>query len=158
MDPISVVNRWFYSRDIERIFGITNRQLQYWDETGFFKPTQKSARRRKYSFMDLIQLKVIHDLLQKGISLRKIRQSVNNLEHILPSVTFPFLELQIATDGESIFIHHKNSWFEAHTGQHMISFRVEDLYSNVVNALSGQQGGQPAEGERGRRRKEMAEV
>jgi len=158
MDPISVVNRWFYSRDIERIFGITNRQLQYWDETGFFKPTEKSPRRRKYSFMDLIQLKVIHDLLQKGISLRKIRQSVNNLEHILPSVTFPFLELQIATDGESIFIHHKNSWIEAHTGQHMISFRVEDLYSNVVNALSEQQGGQPGGGERGHRRKEMAEV
>ena len=158
MDPISVVNRWFYSRDIERIFGITNRQLQYWDETGFFKPTDKSPRRRKYSFLDLIQLKVIHDLLQKGISLRKIRQSIKGLEHILPSVTFPFLELQIATDGESIFIHHKNSWFEARTGQHMISFRVEDLYSSVVDALSEPEGRSLVVGERGRPRKEMAEV
>ncbi len=158
MDPISVVNRWFYSRDVERIFGITNRQLQYWDETGFFKPTDKSPRRRKYSFLDLIQLKVIHDLLQKGVSLRKIRQSVDSLQRMLPSVTFPFLELQIATDGESIFIHHKNSWIEAHTGQHMISFRVEDLYSSIVDALSEPEGRSLVVGSRRRSRKETVEV
>ena len=158
MDPISVVNRWFYSRDIERIFGITNRQLQYWDETGFFKPTEKSPRRRKYSFLDLIQLKVIHDLLQRGVSLRKIRQSVKGLEHMLPSVTFPFLELEIATDGDSIFIHHRNSWFEAHTGQHMISFRVEDLYSSVVDALTESKEGPLMVGQRRRPKREMAEV
>lgn len=158
MDPISVVNRWFYSRDVERIFGITNRQLQYWDETGFFKPTDKSPRRRKYSFLDLIQLKVIHDLLQKGVSLRKIRQSVDSLQRMLPPVTFPFLELQIATDGESIFIHHKNSWIEAHTGQHMISFRVEDLYSSVVDALSEPEGRSLVVGSRRRSGKETVEV
>jgi len=158
MDPIAVANRWFYSRDIERIFGITNRQLQYWDETGFFKPTEKSPRRRKYSFLDLIQLKVIHDLLLKGVSLRKIRKSVHSLERMLPSVAFPFVELEIATDGESIFIHHRNSWFEADTGQHMISFRVQDLYSSVVDALTQPDSRPLVIGQSRRPRRQMTQV
>lgn len=135
MKPIEVVNRWYYSRDVKKILGLSNRQLQYWDETGFFPPSEKTKTRRKYSFLDLIQLSIVTELLKKDLSLQKIRKSIERLRDILPGVTLPFLELEIDTDGESIFVHHKGAWFEAYTGQYMISFKVEDLYGKVLNFL-----------------------
>ncbi|RMF92466.1 MAG: MerR family transcriptional regulator [Nitrospinota bacterium] len=135
MASSDVTTRWYYSKDVYQILGITNRQLQYWDETGLFSPTEKSTRRRKYSFTDLIQLSVIRRLLERGVSLQKIRKGIANLQRILPQVTFPFAELEIDTDGENVFVHHKDSWFEAITGQTMISFRVEDLFYQVIDLL-----------------------
>lgn len=136
MTPPDVINRWYYSRDVYQILGITNRQLQYWDESGLFAPTDKSARRRKYSFSDLIQLSVIQRLLERGVSLQKIRKGITNLKRILPQLTFPLAELEIDTDGENLFVHHKDSWFEAITGQSMISFRVEELCHQVIDLLA----------------------
>ena len=133
MKPIEVVNRWYYSKDIHEITGISNRQLRYWDENNFFVPTEKTKRRRKYSFLDLIQLGVVSALLKNGLSLQGIRKSIKKLGEILPNVTFPLLELEIDTDGKSIFVHHRGAWFEAHTGQYMICFQVESLYNKVVN-------------------------
>jgi DNA-binding transcriptional MerR regulator len=136
MTSTEVTERWYYSRDVAKILGLTNRQLQYWDESGVFSPTDKSTRRRKYTFSDLIQLSVIQRLLARGVSLQKIRKGVANLKRILPQITVPLAELEIDTDGENIFVHHKDSWFEAITGQSMISFRVEELCHQVIYLLA----------------------
>ncbi len=131
MNPIEMVNRLYSSGQVVRLTGITGRQLQYWDDIGFFSPSNKSSRRRMYSFTDLIQLTVISMLLNKGATLKRIKGGMEKMQEILPAVTVPFLELEIDTDGESIFVHHKDTWLEAHTGQYMISFKVEDIFQDI---------------------------
>lgn len=53
---------------IERVTGLTARQLAYWDKTGFFKPEYASENRglpnsRVYSFRDAVGLRTISVLL-----------------------------------------------------------------------------------------------
>jgi DNA-binding transcriptional MerR regulator len=136
MEPLDVVNRWYSAKEICRILGLSRRRLQYWDESGFIRPSRKSLRKRLYAFTDLIQLSVVARLIRKGVSLQKIRESVTALKKILPTVSLPLLELRIDTDGENVFVRHKNAWLEAHTGQAMITFDVGDLYGDVVKILS----------------------
>ena len=131
MNPLELVNRFYTSGEIIRLTGITGRQLRYWDSIDFFSPSHKSSRRRIYSFTDLIQLTVISMLLKKGTTLQKIKKGMEKMQEILPAVAMPFIELQIVTDGESIFVHHKDTWIEAHTGQYMISFKVEDIILDI---------------------------
>jgi DNA-binding transcriptional MerR regulator len=65
------------------IVGITYRQLDYWARTDLLRPSVSEARgsgsQRRYSYLDLVQLKVIKRLLDAGISLRQARRAIECL-------------------------------------------------------------------------------
>jgi DNA-binding transcriptional MerR regulator len=65
------------------IVGITYRQLDYWARTDLLKPSISEARgsgtQRRYSYADLLQLKVIKRLLDAGISLQSARRAIDCL-------------------------------------------------------------------------------
>lgn len=60
-----------------QIVGITYRQLDYWARTDLIRPSLADAHgsgtRRRYSYGDLLELKVVKHLLDAGIELKKVR-------------------------------------------------------------------------------------
>ncbi|MBA3289161.1 MAG: MerR family transcriptional regulator, partial [Acidimicrobiia bacterium] len=56
-----------------KIVGITYRQLDYWARTDLLRPSlteaSGSGSRRRYSYRDLLELRVIKTLLDAGIRL-----------------------------------------------------------------------------------------
>ncbi|MET0491353.1 MAG: MerR family transcriptional regulator, partial [Acidimicrobiales bacterium] len=60
------------------IVGISYRQLDYWARTDLVRPSlvdaAGSGSRRKYSYQDLLELKVIKSLLDAGIRLDLVRE------------------------------------------------------------------------------------
>jgi DNA-binding transcriptional MerR regulator len=60
-----------------KVVGITYRQLDYWARTDLIRPSLSDASgsgsRRKYSYKDLLELKVIKTLLDAGIKLESVR-------------------------------------------------------------------------------------
>jgi len=69
------------------IVGITYRQLDYWARTDLLKPSISEARgsgtQRRYSYRDLLELKVIKRLLDAGISLQSARVAIGYLRENL---------------------------------------------------------------------------
>jgi DNA-binding transcriptional MerR regulator len=65
------------------IVGITYRQLDYWARTDLLRPSVSEARgsgtQRRYSYSDLLQLKVIKRLLDAGLSLQSTRRAIQCL-------------------------------------------------------------------------------
>jgi DNA-binding transcriptional MerR regulator len=65
------------------IVGITYRQLDYWDRTGLSRPSLAKARgsgsQRLYSYRDLLELRVIKQLLDGGVNLRQARRAIECL-------------------------------------------------------------------------------
>ncbi|MDQ2726927.1 MAG: MerR family transcriptional regulator [Actinomycetota bacterium] len=65
------------------VVGITYRQLDYWARTDLLRPSLSDAKgsgsQRRYSYTDLLQLKVIKRLLDSGISLRSARRAIEFL-------------------------------------------------------------------------------
>jgi predicted RNase H-like HicB family nuclease len=98
----------FNSKTIASILGLSIRQIDYWDRTHFIKPSVSEASGygsvRLYSFNDLVQLKVARTLMDKGISLQKIRKAMNYLKKNMPEVKKPLSELRFLTDGETLFV------------------------------------------------------
>src|ERR1700722_6418127 len=66
-----------------KVVGITYRQLDYWARTDLLRPSVSEARgsgtQRRYSYRDLVQLKVIKRLLDAGISLQQARRAIDCL-------------------------------------------------------------------------------
>jgi DNA-binding transcriptional MerR regulator len=98
----------YNSKFASRIVGVTLRQIQYWDEQGFVRPSVKVARgrgsKRIYSFHDLICLKVVKDLTHYGFSLHKIRRCVRQLRRYSPDARHPIESLKYVTDGKDLFV------------------------------------------------------
>ena len=65
------------------LVGITYRQLDYWARTGLLRPSIADAKgsgtQRLYAYTDVLELKVIKQLLDAGISLQRARRAVECL-------------------------------------------------------------------------------
>src|SRR3972149_5435440 len=98
----------FNSKMVSRIVGVSLRQIQYWDERGFIRPSVKHAEgrgtKRLYSFSDLVQLKVVKDLTDYGLSLQKIRRCLHYLKRYFPETVPPLNSLKYLTDGDKLFV------------------------------------------------------
>src|SRR5438309_7063671 len=93
------------------IVGITYRQLDYWARTGLLRPSITEARgsgtQRRYSYRDLLELKVIKRLLDAGVSLQSARRAIDCLRQAGSEVASSNLVLNgtqsvLATTGEEI--------------------------------------------------------
>jgi DNA-binding transcriptional MerR regulator len=64
-----------------KIVGITYRQLDYWARTDLVRPSLADARgsgtQRRYSYRDLVRLKVIKNLLDSGVKLQAARKAID---------------------------------------------------------------------------------
>lgn len=91
------------------LVGITYRQLDYWARTGLITPSvqtaQGSGTQRRYSFTDIVQLKVVKRLLDAGMSLKKIRSAMAILREQLASNN-PLNDVTLLSDGATIFAAH----------------------------------------------------
>ena len=70
-----------------RLTGVTYRQLDYWARTGLVTPSitpaMGSGSKRKYAYLDVLEVKVIKSLLTSGVSLARARQAVECLRSSL---------------------------------------------------------------------------
>jgi len=98
----------FNTRLVCKLTEISQRQVDYWDKTHLIKPSVREASGygsvRLYSFVDLVQLKVVKTLKDQGISLQKIRKSITYLRKNFPRIEKPLAELKFITDGKTIFV------------------------------------------------------
>ncbi len=69
-----------------KIVGISYRQLDYWARTDLIRPSiadaHGSGSQRRYSYEDLMRLKLVKRLIDNGLSLQGVRRSVESMERI----------------------------------------------------------------------------
>ncbi|HEU5085152.1 MAG TPA: MerR family transcriptional regulator [Acidimicrobiales bacterium] len=111
----------FSGKRAAEIVGITYRQLDYWARTDLIRPSladaEGSGTRRRYSYKDLLELKVIKRLLDAGIKLESIREA------------FTFLRERLGEDVASAHL--------VIDGTSAVLVRGEELI-DVVNRYQGQ--------------------
>jgi DNA-binding transcriptional MerR regulator len=98
----------YNSKEASRIAGVSLRQIQYWDERGFIRPSVRTAHgrgsKRLYSFHDLLCLKVMKDLTDHGLSLQKVRRCLQPLRRYTAQPRQALESLKYLTDGEKLFV------------------------------------------------------
>ena len=79
----SAVEQGFSGKRTAEVVGITYRQLDYWARTDLVRPSLADAAgsgtRRRYSYGDLLELKIIKNLLDAGIRLESVRLAFTEL-------------------------------------------------------------------------------
>src|SRR6202167_2336122 len=102
----------FRGPQVCNIVGITYRQLDYWARTDLMRPSISDAKgsgtQRVYAYTDLLQLKVIKQLLDAGVSLRSTRKAIECLRASGTDVASASLVIAddqtvLANSGEELF-------------------------------------------------------
>jgi len=129
------------SKTASRIVGVSLRQLQYWDEQRFLRPSIKPAggrgTKRLYSFHDLVCLKVVKDLARYGFSLKKIRRCLRPLQEQTDPTIRPPATLRYLTDGEELFVitSDRQKILHAMERQFVLSLGIGSLVRELDGAV-----------------------
>ena len=104
--------RTYSGKQAADIVGITYRQLDYWARTDLVRPSASAAAgggsRREYVYRDLLELKVIKNLLDAGIKLESVR------------AVFTYLRRHVTTDIASAHVVISGNAVVLCDGDHLI--------------------------------------
>ena len=76
--PNTASTEGFSGRQTADVVGISYRQLDYWARTDLIRPSltdaSGSGSRRRYSYQNLLELRVVKTLIDAGIKLESVRE------------------------------------------------------------------------------------
>ena len=108
--------------DAARILGVSRSRLRYWGRVALVEPTADLDSRPAYGFTDLVSVRTVLGLLDRGVSLSRIRRSVDGVRKSMPEVARPLHELRVWADGsDRVVVRHGGVLIEPN-GQTVIDF------------------------------------
>jgi len=128
----------FSGREAADIVGITYRQLDYWARTDLIRPSLADAKgsgsRRRYSYRDLIELKMIKTLIDAGQRLDRVRKAFDYLRDIGDDLT----AVQLVIAGDSVVLVRDSGELldvvNKYQGQGVLNFLALDGVVEQVDA------------------------
>ena len=132
------IEQSFSGTKAAQIVGITYRQLDYWARTDLVRPTlgdaAGSGTRRAYSYRDLLELRMIKNLLDAGIKLESVREVFNYLRtHVPEDITSAHLVIS----GAQVVLCDGDTWIDlVRKGQGVLNvLPLASVKDEVDNAL-----------------------
>jgi tetratricopeptide (TPR) repeat protein len=120
----------FSTEDVQRIVGLTAKQLEYWDRLRLVSP-RKEEGNRYYDFRDLIGLRTVKQLVEEGVPANRLRRSLAVLREKLAHVHAPLAELRVLSDGKDVVIESQGARLEPLSGQFVLNFETRELGEKV---------------------------
>jgi DNA-binding transcriptional MerR regulator len=126
-----VEQQGFSTSQTASLTGVNEPVLHYWNKTGFVLPTVQKAKgsgtRRRYSFTDLLALRVARELREAGIPLQGIRRAVQYLQD--KGYESPLAECFLVADpaGKDVFVQQGDEVLSClrERGQRMLCIVVD---------------------------------
>jgi tetratricopeptide (TPR) repeat protein len=120
----------FSPEDVQRILGLTAKQLEYWDRLALVSPHQEQGS-RFYDFRDLIGLRTVKQLIEEGIPANRLRRALVALREKLSKVEAPLAELRVLSDGKDIIVERHGARLEPLSGQFVLNFETREIDERV---------------------------
>jgi tetratricopeptide (TPR) repeat protein len=115
------------TKEVAELLGLNEARLRYWAQTGFVGPSVRRKGRFFYTFQDLVGVKVAQSLVDRGVSLQRVRKNLDALRVLLPQVDRPLAQLRICSDGDELVVVDDEVAFEPASGQVVMSFALRSL-------------------------------
>lgn len=122
--------------DVARILKVSPRRLRYWQKTRLVTSDAKEPavpgeaveddEGEGYAFRDLVVLRAIVSLVDKGIPLQRIRRNLEMLRDRRPDLDEPAAALRVLDDASpTLVVRHDDGRLEEAGGQLLLEFDAE---------------------------------
>lgn len=120
----------FSPDDVQRILGLTGKQLDYWDRLCLVSP-QEDQGSRFYDFRDLIGLRTVKQLIEQGVPAVRLQRSLKALREKLNKVQEPLAALRVLSDGKDVIVERHGTRLEPLSGQFVLNFETREIVERV---------------------------
>lgn len=120
----------FSPDEVQRILGLTGKQLDYWDRLRLVSPRREKGI-RSYDFRDLIGLRTVKQLAEKGVPANRLQRALAALRQKLSQVQAPLAELRVLSDGKDVIVERGGARLEPLSGQFVLNFETRELDEKV---------------------------
>src|SRR5438477_1645198 len=120
----------FSPDEVQRILGLTGKQLDYWDRLRLVSPRREKGI-RSYDFRDLIGLRTIKQLAENGVPANRLQRALAALREKLSQVQAPLAELRVLSDGKDVIVERGGARLKPLSGQFVLNFGTRELDEKV---------------------------
>jgi tetratricopeptide (TPR) repeat protein len=123
----------FTRAEVERMTGVTRRQLDYWARLGLLRPRARWGE-RFFTFADLVAVETLVRLAARRVPARRLLRAIDALQQQLGRARSPLASLRISADGTRIVVYEPGSAgrpIEPLTGQFVLNFEVAPIEGKV---------------------------
>ena len=112
--------------DVARILKVSPGRLRYWQRTELVESLASASDDDGYAFRDLVVLRAIVSLLDKGIPLQRIRRNLEAVRSRLPELDEPAAALRVWDDASPRLVLRNEGRLEETGGQLLLDFQDGD--------------------------------
>jgi tetratricopeptide (TPR) repeat protein len=123
---------------VAKLVGISESQIRYWDRIGLIPNVDKKRGTLLFDFKGLVAFRTVKELLNQGISLRRIRKCIEGMKKIMPEIQHPLTEVRISIQGDQLLLGKDNMRFTP-DGQLVIDFTAKPGKSLPLTVDSGEE-------------------
>jgi len=108
--------------DVARICKVSPARLRYWERTALLEASARVDAKPAYAFRDLVAVRSVLELLERGIPLRRIRRSVEAVRSQMPDVERPLDALRLWAEGSGSVVVRAGDRLVEPGGQILLDF------------------------------------
>jgi len=112
--------------DVARILKVSPRRLRYWQKTQLVESAAPGELHDGYAFRDLVCLRTVVSLLEKGVPLQRIRRSLEMLRDRELDLEDPVAALRLLDDASDRLVVRWDGRLEETGGQLLLEFASSD--------------------------------
>ena len=116
--------------EVSEVVGLPTSRVRSYARSGLVDPGRGPKNEYRFSFQDIILLRVARELGDQDVPSRRIRRALLRLRDQLPEGR-PLSAVNIAAAGEHVVVRDRGTLWEPETGQLAFDFSVEELAARV---------------------------
>ncbi len=138
----SVIRQGFSTAEAARLSGLSPRQLDHWDRQGFLRPSLQQASgygsTRRYSFADVVRLRVAARLRASGVGLWRIRRCAQALARLDEAGRGDLARARLLVIGNRVLWARSDKEVVdlLKEGQLVLVFSLEDAIAQAAGAVA----------------------
>jgi len=121
-----VAGSGYSASDVARLLELSPAQVRAWARDGLVEGKRGARGEYRFSFQDLVLLRVARELRGARVTPRRIRRALSALRGNLP-VGRALSALKIGAEGDRVVVHDGTKRWNPESGQLHFAFEVKDL-------------------------------
>lgn len=127
--PNKKIVEWYTAKQAAQLSGLTSDMVNYLCRYEIIKPTGSNirgrGRARRFTFTDVLLLRVVSKLLDNGVSVLRLRKSLSALQKRGKKARDMLSKKYVATDGFNIYFKDNGILEIFESGQTAFAFVLE---------------------------------
>jgi uncharacterized protein (DUF433 family) len=108
VQPVEMPPRGFYlAHEVGRLVGVSGDRIGQWARRGYIRPSVQKGRPNVYSYQDVAEAMVVHELVRRGVRFPIIKLAIDRARQENGS-GWPLsnARLSVPTGGSTVVLHH----------------------------------------------------